>query len=637
LSAGTAPNLSSPRVFPPQAAAVRRTDVMLRAAYPQLETRIFQLSPFGYWIVFDRSVLRADQIRNEFENSIRPITLQVEVSNEVPANFLREISPISDHELARGFAGLPLTRDDIRTILSGKFPKLPELISVGNAKHPILTLWFARELTADEQGMVRTFFDQWESGWPIECAVIAPKTDSHARAPAIPGEILRFRPARTRPTAPRFVQEDEAFWFDSVRAIFEGAIGPSSIFEVEGAGMSCYLDASAFRQVDLRQTVICYDTVFMSPPLTDGTPPSFWESQTLKRDDLLELVASDRLRFVLRQPEERTDLEFLNAVYEANPAALIGRRKAAALLAADLVQTADEYRFNQNGISAHIPEIASHLEPELRMPAQEIVQLLLWPNAARRACLLPLMSTGLMSLGNFGQGRLLGEQLQRITRRDIRLEALVTSDGVHIAHTLHATLIPPLEEMNGWILPRRVIGDRLNFYRSFNTRIAAAWAANERRREEKIKVLPPIPVFKFDRHAKVRDLIGATSYQSTRRKGRALLARLSELPPEGRQAEIDRLSAELYELGVRKERRMMFLDTMDNAKDVGAAILDFTLLPVRSTWGLVRTILSIARRIPAIDAFMDDLEYDLTPQPFRNEDLDFLSKIERVAELREPD
>lgn len=244
---------------------------MLRAAYPQLETRLFQIGPHAFRIVFDRSILSADKIRDEFEHNVCPMTLQVEVSNDVPANFLREISPMGDHELALGFAGFPLTRDDIRTILSGKFPELPELISIGNTKHPIFTLRFARKLTAHEQGVVRTFFDQWESGWPIEFAVNQPKTDSHAPAPAIPGEILRIRSARLRPTAPRFVQDDEAFWFDHIDAIFEGGIHPSSILDVESTGTACYLDASVLPQVDLRQAVICYDTVFMSPPLSDGS------------------------------------------------------------------------------------------------------------------------------------------------------------------------------------------------------------------------------------------------------------------------------------------------------------------------------------------------------------------------------
>lgn len=610
---------------------------MLRAAYPQLRTRIFQLGAFAYRIVFDQSALNADDIRGEFGESIRPVTVPVEVSNDVPETFLREIPPIGDHELALGLAGFPLNQEDIRTILAGRYPGLPELISIENTKQPTLTLSFAGELAANEQAKVKAFIDGWEPDWPIEFAVSAQNVDSKTSSSPIPGDLLRIRPARIRPTAPRFVQDDEAFWFDRADDVFEGAVAPSSILDVESSGMSCYMDASVFPQVDLRQLLVCYDTIFMSPPLWGADAPPFWERQAVNRDDLIQLVEADRLRFILTQPEERTDPDFLSAVYRANPASIIGRRKASALLAADIVQTADEYRFNQDGIVAHVPEIARCLAGELHVPEKEIIQFLLWPNSARRACLLPLMSRGLMSLGAFGAGALLGDQLQRVTGRDFQLEALATSTGVHIAHILNATFIPPLEEMKGWILPRRIIGDRLNFYRSFNTRIIAAWASNERRREEKIRVLPPIPVFEFNRHAKVADLIKATTFQSTRRKGRSLLARLSELPPEERQAEIDRLSTEHYERHARKERRIMYLDTIDDLVEVGAAFAGGGLAPIRNAWNLVQMFSRVARRIPAIDAFIDDLEHDLTPQRFRNEDLAFLSKIERVAELRVQD
>lgn len=67
------------------------------------------------------------------------------------------------------------------------------------------------------------------------------------------------------------------------------------------------------------------------------------------------------------------------------------------------------------------------------------------------------------------------------------------------------------------IEPRRIVGDRLNFYRSFNSRIAAAWAVSERRKEERRSILPPVPLFDFHHRASIDDLIAATSLGSTRR------------------------------------------------------------------------------------------------------------------------
>ena len=632
MEAANTPHRADISTFPSQAAAVRRTDVRLRSTYPQLQTRIFEIGPHVYRIVFDKAALDAEAIRAEFDISIRPITLRVDVSNDVPPQYLQELPPITDHELSKGLAGLPLTRDDIRTILASKYRDLPELVAIGPAEAEGQKLTFAQHLSEEEEVRVRVFFDQWETGWRVRFAVAEPSINASKSAARIPGDVLEIRPAVGRPKAPTFVQEDEAFWFDHVDAIFEGGMYPAYILDTESAGMGCYLEAGPFPQIDLRQAVLCYDTIYMSPPLIEGGGASFWDSQAVTRDDVLELIAANRLKLVLRQPEERTDPDFLSAAYAAYPAGIIGRRRAAALLAADIVQTADEYRLSLDDAVRHIPEVARVLAPALQAPESEIVQLLAWPNAARRACLHPLMAKGLMSLGAFGPGKLLGEQLHRITGRDVQLEALVTADGVQIAHTLNATHIPPTKEMEGWLWPRRAIGDRLNFYRSFNARIAAAWAASERQREHRIRVLPPIPLFEFDRHAKIADVVRLTSYESDRRKARGLVTRLSGLPVDERQAEIDRLSKELYEYGLRQEKRALLFDTFDNIKEVGAAVADVSLFPVRSAWGLVKLIIELGRRLPTLDRFVDDLEHDLKPS--RNDDIHFLSKIERVAELR---
>lgn len=233
------------------------------------------------------------------------------------------------------------------------------------------------------------------------------------------------------------------------------------------------------------------------------------------------------------------------------------------------------------------------------------------------------MQRGLMGIAAFGQGSILAAQLKAQSGRDLDLEAQVTSDEVHVAHALNATLIPPVEEMNGWIGPRRLVGDRLNFYRSFNGRIAAAWAVNERRKEQRVRVLPPLPLFEFERHAPIEDLVAATSRGSTRRRGRALVNRLAELPVEEREQEVERLARELYELGARRGRRSFAIDT---ANDI-AEVAGFLMTPIKGVWNLLGLCLDLARRIPALDALADAVDQDLSEKVGRNTDLDFLSKV----------
>ena len=71
--------------------------------------------------------------------------------------------------------------------------------------------------------------------------------------------------------------------------------------------------------------------------------------------------------------------------------------------------------------------------------------------------------------------------------------------------------------------------------------------------------------------------------------------------------------------------------------EIGAEIAGYSLFAVPKVWSLVKTLVSVGRRLPAIDRFIDTLQEDLTPEQFRHEDLDFLSTVERVTELREGD
>jgi hypothetical protein len=628
--------------FPPQASQVRRTDVRLRALYPHLLTRILEVEPHHYLIAFDREQLDADAIQPEFEHSIRPVSVFIRVSNITPSHFVREIQPIPDVAVARGFEGYSFSFADIRDILLSIDPNLPVPHSSPNENKPI-TFVFDRPLTSQQEAFVCATVAGILPDWPFAIEVAPPPPESDvqrsARKRTERDQSLEVRPSRLRPSAPSFVRDDEAFWFENVDALFEGRLSPDFIDPIGHSGISCYLDASVSPQIDIRQAVLLYDTIYLTPPIIDPhfQLPTFWDNQHVTRDDVLELMEAGRVRLVLAQPEERTDPSFLSAAHERNPNAILGRMRSAALLAQDIVHTADEYVLGQPALRKQVGLLAGELSKELNIPIKAASQLLLWPLHARRMCIAPLMRRGLMGVPVFSQGHVLAAEIKSTLHRDVELEALATTVEVHVAHALNATLIPPTQEMAGWVTPRRIVGDRLNFYRAFNGRIAAAWAVNERRKEAQVRVLPPLPLFKFKRQAPIRDLIAFTALGSTRRQGRALVNRLSGLPIEEREAEMERLGQELYDLGARAARRKLVLDNLSNAKDILALILKIKTLPIKSGLGLLATCLALARRIPALDQLADVLEQDFNAQIGRSSDLDFLSKVERVAELRVPE
>jgi hypothetical protein len=133
--------------------------------------------------------------------------------------------------------------------------------------------------------------------------------------------------------APRFTREDEQFFFDNLDAFYAGQIPPDAFPSMKDAGFACHVDlSSAPEHMNLRQAIMLYDTVFLSPPHLQNQEA--WDRQHLTEADLLELVESRHVRLVLTQPEERCNTNFLEAAYERNPATFVGRRTAAAVSAA---------------------------------------------------------------------------------------------------------------------------------------------------------------------------------------------------------------------------------------------------------------------------------------------------------------
>ena len=618
---------------------VRRADVSLRALFPDLVTRIFGLQGGHYVICPVGSVHGIDTMRLDFEK-VRPAGLAIQVADAQPQSFAYELSPIEDGAVADNFEGFGFSRPQLINLLLARFPSLPLSDAPSSSTDPI-TLFLDGE--ADPT--------QLEAAQATLQGILPGFRFAFDREPAprrsFPPDVQRrldeltnidVKPAKRRPTAPPFVKADEEFWYNSVEDVLAGRLSQRSILDMSDDGMACYMDATVGSQFDLRQAILLYDTVYLTPPVISpgANSAGFWEEQALTKKDLFALIAAGRLRLILSQPEERTDPDFLREACSIDPRSVIGRLKSSALVASDIVATAREYRFADPAMVKQLSIAAQALSEEVKIAPSTVMRSLLWPLSARRSCVGALTSRGLMGLPSFGMGGVLAEEIKQVTGRDLQLEALVTTMGVQIAHSLHATFIPPMDDLRGWNVPRLLIGERLNFFRDYNSRTAAAWAVDQRRKFEKREIImPPLPIFRFENHADVHEIIAATSSGSTRRKGRAMVSRLSALTSEERSAAIDAISRDFYSLNVRRQRSGAAIDLVSNIIDVATSLFQVSIFPFKSAWGLLGTVASVARKNPRLDLLLDTIEADLAPGLGINEDLAFLSKVNRVAKLND--
>jgi hypothetical protein len=617
---------------PDRAGWIRRADVSLRIHYPNLVTRIFEIAPHQFVIVFDKSLQDATEI--DFEE-IRPITLRAGISNDAPTVFIREIFPLPDNQLARNFEGFPFNRAQLFNLIVGRFPDFP-IVSIQDGGTPTaIAVELTHSLDPAQERQLLEFCEGIGAPAPFKLDVTGrlqdATTDSNPNPSAPAADALFIGASRIRPTAPPFVRADEAFWFSNLDRIYAGGFAVERIPGIEEGQARCFLDATIGEHVNLRQLLTLYDTIYISPPLREGHH-TFLSKQGLTEKDLLVLIERGRLKIMLTQAEERLKIPFLAEAAERSPSAILGRRTTAAMLIADLVQMADEYRLRDSTHYPAIGELSKVLSAESGLPADEILEFILWPVQARRAAVWPLLDRGSKGMPPIGMGPFFATFIEKIGRKDLELESLIVSEKVHIGHALNATVFPPREEPEGLHHLANAMGDVLNFFRSFNTRIAAAWVGNVERKAAGKRLLPPLPLFEFDSAIPIEEMLAATGRSVMRNRGRALFSRLAELTDEERVTEIQNLNAALRNYG--RSGGIISLDTLDTGVSIASTAYGFPYPPVAGIRALGGQLANWSRKYPSIDKLFEAIQTDLFPTSGKKRELEFLSSINRVASLK---
>lgn len=620
--------------YPDQTAWARRADVALRAKYPNLTTRIFETTPQAFVIVFDKALQDASAIDVE---EVRPVTLQLQIANDVPPH-LREIEPIRDADLSLHYEGFPFTIHELFNLVAARFRNLP-IADIRDGGSPMaVTIELTTGITPASERELLDYCAAIGSPAPFKISVTGRTfKDVQDQKPKIPlppvaqPDALFVGASRIRPGMPPHVRVDEEYWFENLDAVCRGQIQVESMPGIEEGDARCFVDATIGQQINFRQLLAYYDTIYFSPPLLQEHQ-KFLDHQALTEADLLDLISAGRLKLLLTQAEERLNVPFLAAAGERSPTAIVGRRTAAAMLLADIVHTADEFRLNDPGYFAAIGELSRALAAQSGLPADKVLQFLLWPLEARRSAIGPFLTRGSKGVLPIGLGPHFGLMLKKLTGKDLELEAGMVSEKVHIAHAIRATAFPMREEPVGLHNIANSIGDALNFYRSFNTKIAASWTGNVERKNQGKVLLPPLPILEFDGAAPISDVLQATERPVMRNRARALFGRLADMTEEQRSREVDELNASLRRFS--RPAGIMSLDTADTAVSVAALAYGFVYPPLAGLGHLAAQLLEIGRRSPTIDKLMEDIGADLFPGREKQRELDFLSRISRVATLK---
>lgn len=609
---------------------VRRIDALLRARYPQLITRIFEVKKDQFQIVFDRDLMDSKSISDEFNESILFMTVYAEVTNTLPSSYIREILPLSDETAMSEMVGLPLRRIDLINLLSSRFPSAGVIDVRETPDEQGFTIFVNHDLDEQVQSDVLGFAA--DLSLPIIFQIeVSP--DQRPEIRNVIDDPMFVWASGLRPAAPAHVERDEEFWFNNIGVISAGKLEVDGFPGMRKGVFRCYLDLTLAEQhINIRQALLLYDEVWCSLPLFEDHN-SFLEQQCLTNADLLVAVESGRLKFVTTQPEERLYLPFLEEAYERNPSSILGRRATAALLVADVAVTAEKSFLNLTSVLPALTELSNLVAVGERVAPQRVLRGLLWPLSSRRDALQGLLDRGSKSGPALRLAELIAARLQAKTGLDFELETLVFSEAVHISHALNATLIGPVTEPPAFVLLKYWIGRHLNFHRHFNKQLAGSWKHNESNAATGVKLLPAVPLFEFDTSVPIQEILDDSILNSVRIRGRGLYSRLASLSESERVEEVEELNGALRARTRRQSGLHMTLDAGDIGMSIADLLIGFFVPPVSALGRFAKPLIEKARRNRKIDAMVMTVEEGLYKNPQANE-LEFLARVSRVATFR---
>lgn len=421
-----------------ETSAVKRSDLILRCRYVGLETEIYQVDKYRYAIYCKNYRGNFDKLRKEFDNSIRQMGSWVELTQDIPEEYLLKIEPISLSNAVDGFKGAYVTQPDIENAIIDHFPDVDICgIHVVEGSGYAITVEVAPETSQETMAEMEAVFADLDFGTDKVEVRHTSNKPSEAKI-KYTEDVIQLGINKQLP----FTLDEADYWFANADNIYSGKLRRENLPKIYAQTASCCLDCSEPNPVNIRNTLLLYSTIYLILPLADRFE-AFLAGQNLSRSDLLGLAEMGRITFVLSNLESRYDRQFLLDAYHCNPLSIIGRRGINTVVAAFLSETREKFltHFPDTAdTAAFVRELAEQSgEPMLHAMGN----LISWPLVEPASSFAQINTCGPLSFGSLGLDRVLVPLLsQGDQRADDSLSLLLRLAGntVFLSSAFNATL-----------------------------------------------------------------------------------------------------------------------------------------------------------------------------------------------------
>lgn len=416
---------------------VRRMELELRARYPLLSTKIYKVDDATFFISVLNELANFSQIEKDFGQKIRFANSPVRMAGPMCLLQGQKLASIADENMVSDFEGFPFTIDDLGNHIQCKHPgiDISEIRYDGPRRvHVILRGNRGEKVIGEVSRTVEGFRS------PVEISIGDGGT-----------EIMQFGKSFGPNFIPsahsmkflgaKYLERDEALWFDNVEKIYSGEVKKKDLGFVDETATSCIADFSGTANLNIRNHLLLYDVVYAVFP-SKLKQPDFLNEQKIWGNDILKLVENGRLKIVLTSSENIYDYDLLNEAYKLRQDSVIGRRGLSALCATDLVELNQSYMFNDADVQAAVNESLTDMCGANVKKYNSAIQFMCWPKMALRQSLKPLHLSGPMGILNYGVNNHIIEMLDEEKKKDFTLPYDAFASDVHIAHALNATYFP---------------------------------------------------------------------------------------------------------------------------------------------------------------------------------------------------
>jgi hypothetical protein len=627
---------------------IKRIDLRLRSKYPHLKTTIYKIGINFYTILIENFAGEFDNLSKEFDSEIRFITSPVQLTQIKPEKYIEIIHLLEDKNIADSYAGYPYTQQDLLDLINYIYPDLPVYFVEGVGKDNRIKI-FTDVLTENNRKDLEHFLNELKLVVPFQIIenlsmaqekVLEDKKIEESLhdnkkyqefISAYSNPVFNFHPTKNNKALLECEKADEAFWFENVNKMFNKEITLSDIINLDKSKSSCYVDYALFQNINIRNGVLLYDNIFLDLPLEDDCKTYLFERQKITKNELFGLIEKDKVKIVLTQPSYRYDIDFLREICSINQNAVISRRRVCSIMLIDFVDIYSNYFINQLDMAELIFDLSKIISTVNKADFEFVYSLLSWPFSIIRNVFNLFTFNTSKRIGSIGINTVVDKLSSKKSGKDLSLEFMISSEGVHISHALNAVYYPSFVNEDFSLRPfSSIMGNLLSFYSNSSIEKISSYVNTRKPFINDRKKIYPVELLEVNDYLTLTEIESFASNYRTPSKLNALLSYFLNLDDEDRNIKINEYNQAIDLLIRRKQQNKTFLDLgITAATDAVGLVIPFFGTGIKI---LEKTLHGIIDKKRLFKIF-DKLEFAFSDSSDKK-NISYLTKINSVARLK---